>query len=503
MNRPIRRVAVAMGVLLLALVLNLNFVQVVRGNSYRSNPANSRVLLDEYSRQRGAIVVQGVPVALSVKTTDRYKYLRKYPQGTLYGPITGYYSLFYGESGMEAAESNLLNGNDPRLFGTRFADLLTGRDPRGGSVVLTLNRAAQAEAFKQLVGRRGAVVALDPATGAILAAVSTPSYDPSALSSHNPDDIERAYRKLSDDPGMPLLNRALNQTYPPGSVFKVVVAATALQNGRTPATVLAAPDRLNLPQSTTSLENFGGESCGGGGKVSLDRALTISCNTAFAKLAMDLGTLAVRNEAALFGIDDQSRTVPLPVTASTMGPVVDQAALAQSAIGQRDVRVTPLQAAMISAGVANNGVLMQPYLVAQELAPNLSVLSRATPAQLNTVMDQESAIELKRMMQNVVTNGTGTAAQIPGIDVAGKTGTADTGVACPTDTAAPDFEDTKRACAPHAWFSGFAPVEKPRIAVAVVLENGGVTGGETTGGKAAAPVAAAVMKAYLDSIGIK
>lgn len=503
MNRPIRRIAVAVGVLFFALVVNLNYVQVVRSDSYRSNPANGRVLLDEYSRQRGAIVVQGVPVAMSVKTNDRYKYLRQYPQGALYGPMTGYYSLFYGESGMEAAESKLLNGNDARLFGTRFADLLTGRDPRGGSVALTIDRAAQSAADKALAGRRGAVVALDPATGAILAAVSTPSYDPSALSSHNPNAIEAAYRRLSDDPATPLLNRAFNQLYPPGSVFKIVVAAAALQHKRTPNTLIPAPDRLSLPQSTTTLQNFGGESCGPGGKVTLDRALTVSCNTAFAQLAMDLGEPVIRDQAAIFGIDGQTRAVPLPVVASTIGPVIDQASLAQSAIGQRDVRITPLQAAMISAGVANNGVLMQPYLVAQELAPNLSVLRKATPQQLGTVMDPPTAIELKAMMQNVVSKGTGTAAQIPGVDVAGKTGTADTGIQCPTNPRAADYEAQKRACAPHAWFSGFAPVEKSRIAVAVVIENGGVTGNETTGGKAAAPVAAAVMKAYLDSIGIK
>ncbi|MCW2526902.1 MAG: pbpA [Pseudonocardiales bacterium] len=488
MNRPIRRVAAAIGVLMLLLLLNLNFVQVVRSDSYRSDPDNARVLLDEYSRQRGAITAQGVQVAESVKTTDRYKYLRKYPFGAQMAPLSGYYSLFYNKTELEAAEDKVLSGSDNRLFTTRFADLITGRDPRGGNVELTINLAAQAAAYTAMAGRRGAVVAIDPSTGAILAAVSTPSFDPALLSSHDPDAIEKAYKSLSADPNNPLLNRALNQTYPPGSVFKIVVAAAALQNGRTPTTVLSAPDKITLPGTTTTLQNYEGESCGADGKSTLDHALTISCNTAFAQLALDMGTSTIRKQAESFGINDQSLSTPLNVSPSTLGAIVDQAALGQSAIGQRDVRITPLQAAMLSAAVANDGKLMKPYLVKEETAPNLSVLSKATPDVLSIPIDAGNDELLKKMMLNVVATGTGTGAQIAGIEVAGKTGTADTGIA---------------GQAPHAWFSGFAPVSNPKIAVAVIIENGGVTGSETTGGKAAAPVAAAVMKAYLTAIGSK
>jgi penicillin-binding protein A len=502
MNRPIRRVAMVVGVLMALLLLNLNYVQVVKGDSYRSNPANRRVLLDEYSRQRGSIIVQGESVADSVKTNDRLKYLRKYPDGPIYAPLTGYYSLFYGQSGLEASESKLLSGSDNRLFGTRFADILTGRDPSGGSIVLTINAKAQAAAFKALGNRRGSVVAIDPGTGAILAAVSTPSYDPSVLSSHDPDAIEAAYLKLSKDPRGPLLNRAFDEIYPPGSVFKVVIAAAALQQGRTPSTVLKAPTKLILPGTTTALTNFDGESCGSDGKSTLDHALTISCNTAFAQLGIDLGADSVRAQAALFGIDDQTQSVPLDVAASTIGPVVDAAALGQSSIGQRDVRLTPLQAAQISAAVANNGTLMKPYLVAQELAPNLSVLKNTEPAQQDVAVDPLNDVLLKQMMENVVNHGTGTAAQIAGVEVGGKTGTADTGVACPTDKAAPTYAADLVACAPDAWFSGYARVgATPKIAVAVLIENGGVNGNETTGGEAAAPVARDVMNAYLAAVG--
>ena len=273
MNRPIRRLGVALGVLLLALVVNLNYVQVVKSSDYRSDPENRRVLLDEYARQRGSIVVQGVSVATSVKTTDRLTYLRTYSSGPVYADVTGFYSLFYGTTGMESAADTLLSGNDNRLFVSRLSALLTGRDPSGGDVVLTINRKAQEAAYKAMAGRPGAVVALDPGTGAILAAVSTPSYDPNKLSSHNPDAIEAAHRALVKDPENPLLNRAFDELYPPGSVFKIVVSAAALANGRTPATVLKAPDRLPLPQTRITLQNFDGESCGPNGTATLDHLL--------------------------------------------------------------------------------------------------------------------------------------------------------------------------------------------------------------------------------------
>jgi peptidoglycan glycosyltransferase len=495
-NRPIRRVGVFVGLLLLAVVLNLNWVQVVKADHYQDNSANRRTVLDEYKRQRGSIVLQGsgTPVAESVPTKDALMYLRKYSNGPVYAPVTGFNSLYYGNTAIESAENGVLAGTDDRLFVQRLTSLLTGRDTRGGNVILTINKQAQAAAYQAMGSRRGAVVALDPATGAILAAVSTPSFDPNALSSHSPDSIQAAYKRYNADPDNPLINRALNVTYPPGSVFKVVVASAALKNGRTPQTRIPAVNSLTLPQTRTQLRNFGGEQCADGKTDTLDHALTISCNTAFAQLGMDLGAETIKQQAALFGIDDSDFTVPVPVAASSVGPIIDQAALAQSSIGQRDVRVTPLQAAMISAAVANGGKLMKPFLVSEEQAPNLAVLSHPDPAVLDQVMDTDQARQLTAMMVNVVAKGTGTAAQLPGIAVAGKTGTADNG---------PQKPDGSYVNQPHAWFSGFAPADNPKIAVAVIIENGGVRGSETTGGLAAAPVAQAVMKAYLAAIGVK
>jgi peptidoglycan glycosyltransferase len=494
MNRPIRRVSIFIGILLLAVVINLNYVQVVHGNSYRNHAANQRVQLDEYKRQRGSIIVQGTNVAESVPTKDALMYLRKYANGPLYAPVTGFNSLYYGQSSIEAAEDPVLSGNDDRLFVQRITDLLTGRDPRGGNVVLTINKQAQAAAFQAMGNRRGAVVALNPSTGEILAAVSTPSFDPNALSSHSADAIKKAYEAYTKDPAKPMLNRAFDETYPPGSVFKVVVSAAGLKSGLTPQSRIPAPDKIILPGTTTALRNFGGERCDDGKTDTLDHALTISCNTAFAQLGMDLGTPAVRDQAKLFGIDDGELNVPVRVAPSTIGPVVDKAALAQTSIGQRDVNLTPLQVAMISAAVANRGQLMTPYLVAEQQRPNLATLSHTDPSKLSDVMTPSQADAVTQMMVDVVDKGTGTAAQIPGIKVAGKTGTADNG---------PQNPDGSYVNPPHAWFSGFAPADNPRIAVAVIIENGGVAGNETTGGLAAAPVAKAVMQAYLASIGVK
>jgi penicillin-binding protein A len=484
-NRPIRRVALSMLILFGLLIANANYVQVFEGDRLRTDPGNTRVLLDEYERQRGTIVVEGRPVAESVPTNDKLKYLRRYPGGSTYAPATGFYSLIYGATGIEQAENDFLSGSDNRLFTRRLSALLTGRDPRGGNVVLTLNQRAQQTAVKGLGDRAGAVVALDPTTGKILAMASSPSYDPNPISSHDPSSIRAAYNKLANDPDDPLLNRAINARYAPGSAFKVVVAAAALQNGRTPDTLLDCPAAYTPPGTRTPLHNFGNESCGAP-KVSMQTALTNSYNTAFAKLGVDLGQSAIRSAAAGFGIGTgDALQTPLRVSPSSLGDIPDTPALAQSSIGQRDVGLTPLQGAMIAAAVSNNGVLMTPYLVDRLEAPDLTVLDTTQPTQLSTAVSPQIAGQLTQMMRSVVQNGTGRKAQIPGVDVAGKTGTA----------------QTAPGQAPHAWFIGFAHADGKQVAVAVIIEHGGNSGSETTGGEAAAPIARDVMSAVLKSGG--
>ena len=475
MNSALRKVAVATIVMFGALLVNTNVVQVGEASSLKNNGHNVRVLYSEYSHQRGPIVVQGRAVAQSVKTNDTLKYLRTYPGGPLYAHTTGFYSLVYGATGIEKAENSILSGDSDQFFVRRLSDYFTGRTPQGGAVVLTLDPHAQRVAFDALNGHRGAVVALNPRTGGIYAMVSQPSYDPSPLTTHNTRAIQRAYRQLLRQPGDPLLNRAIQQTYPPGSTFKVVTTAAALSSGRfTPDSPLPAPNQLTLPQTTHKLQNFQGETCAGGGQISLADALRVSCNTAFGALGLKLGGDEIRKQAEAFGFG-KSLSIPLDVARSRFPQTIPAPEVAFSAIGQYSDAVSPLQMAMVAAGVANDGVVMKPYLVAKTLAPDLTTLSVTSPQEFGRAVSPSVAAELRAMMTTVVQSGTGTAAQIPGVTVAGKTGTAENVPGQPT----------------HAWFICFAPAENPRVAVAVLVENGGI------GGVAAAPIAKQVMEAVL------
>ena len=475
MNRPLRKVAIAALVMFAALLINANVVQVVDANSLRNNSHNVRLLYSEYSRQRGPIVVGATAVGKSVATNGTLKYLRVYPQGPLYAPVTGWYSLTYGFSGIEQAENSILAGDSDQLFVKRLSDVFTGRKPQGGAVVLTLDPRAQRAAYDALAGKRGAVVALNPKTGAILALVSTPSYDPSRISTHDQAANAAAWNAYMHDPAEPMLDRAISQTYPPGSTFKVITTAAALSTGRyNPSTQIPAPNALTFNDSNRKLHNFQGETCSGGAKMTLADALRVSCNTAYGELGIALGSDALRSQAQAFGFGDKL-TIPMRVAQSRFVAQSGQALTADSAIGQASDSVTPLQMAMVAAGVANGGVVMRPYLVAQERAPDSSVVSETHPQQLGRAVSPQVAAELTSMMEGVVQGGTGKAAQIPGVAVAGKTGTAENVPGKPT----------------HAWFICFAPAQDPQVAVAVIVENGG------TGGVAAAPIARAVMQAVL------
>jgi peptidoglycan glycosyltransferase len=480
-NAPLRRVAISVLVLFTLLIVNVNYIQVVRSDELRDDSGNTRVLTEEYSRERGSIVVDGTEVALSVPTQDTLEYLRQYPEGPTYAAVTGYYSLVYGAWELEDAENDVLAGSDARLFTRRLADLFTGRDPAGGDVVLTLDAGVQRAAMAGLEGVTGAVVALDPATGAVLGMASTPTYDPGRLSSHDPADIRAYAAELEGMDADPRLNRATSDNYPPGSVFKVIVSAAALSGGDyTPETVVPAPDTLTLPGTSTQLRNFGNSSCSSSQEQTLIDALTISCNTAFAQLGIDLGEDRVREMAEAFGMTGEGLEIPMTTAPSSIGDIESEAALGQSSIGQRDVRMTPLQAAMVAAAVGNDGTLMTPYLIDQVRAPDLTVIDRADPEELSAPVTPEVADQLQAMMESVVANGSGRAARIPGVAVAGKTGTAQV---------SGDVPD-------HNWFVGFAPADDPQIAVAVFVANGGGTGGDVS-----APIAGDVMQAYLDGQG--
>jgi penicillin-binding protein A len=486
-NTPVRRIAIAVMAMVLLLMANLTYVQVVKASDYRNDPRNQRVLLAEYSRKRGQISAEGQVLASSAETTDRLRYQRQYPDGPVYAPITGYYSEIYSSSGIERASDSVLNGSDDRLFGRRLSDLITGRDPSGGNVVLTIDPAVQQVAYDQLQrkGYAGAVVALRPQTGEILAMASTPSYDPNPLASHSAAEQKKAWDTDSKADPPVLNNRAISETYPPGSTFKLVDLAAALSSGRyTPDSPLTAAPNITLTGTNTTLENYNGNACGTSATASLREALQRSCNTAFAQLAGDLGEQAIRDQANAFGIGTQGQTIPMPVAPSTIGDIPDTAALEQSAIGQRDVALTPLQNAMIVAAIANGGQVMAPYLVKEIQSQELDPVETTEPDRLGRAVDQNVAKTMTDLMVNNE-NSYGGGGKITGVQIAAKTGTAEHG------------NDPKNT-APHVWYVAFAPAVNPQIAVAVLVESGGDRNDlAATGGVIAAPIGRAVIAAGL------
>ncbi|OBK97797.1 penicillin-binding protein [Mycobacterium sp. 1245499.0] len=488
MNASLRRISVTVMALIVLLLINATMTQVFAADSLRADPRNQRVLLDEYSRQRGQIVAGGQLLAYSAATDNRYRFLRVYPNPAVYAPVTGFYSLRYSSTGLERAEDPLLNGSDERLFGRRLADFFTGRDPRGANVDTTIKPRVQQtawDAMQQGCGGppcKGAVVALEPSTGRILAMVSSPSYDPNLLSSHDPEVQAQAWQKLRDDPDNPLANRAISETYPPGSTFKVITTAAALQAGASDTEQLTAARSIPLPNSTATLENYGGESCGNEPTVSLQQAFALSCNTAFVQLGLLTGSDALRNMAHSFGLDSTPSVIPLQVAESTIGIIPDAAALGMTSIGQKDVAMTPLQNAEIAATIANDGVTMQPYLIDSLKGPDLTTISTTAPYEQRRAVSPQVAAKLTELMVGAEKVAQQKGA-IPGVQIASKTGTAEHG-------------SDPRHTPPHAWYIAFAPAQTPKIAVAVLVENG-ADRLSATGGALAAPIGRAVIQAAL------
>jgi len=482
-NTPLRRLATITLVMFVALMASATWVQFFQAESLNTDPRNVRTLYREHGNARGPIVAGGEAVASSVPVDDPFGYQRTYANGDLYSAVTGFYSIANGRSQLENAENDQLTGRSDQLFFTRIRDLLTGRRPEGAAVETTILPAAQQAARDGLGGQHGAVVAIEPSTGRILALVSTPGFDPNALAVHSTSEAAAQYRALEQADGNPLRSNATQERYAPGSTFKLVTAAAALESGQyTADTLVPSPAVLTLPQTSATIGNFGGGGCGGE-QVSLADALRISCNTAFADLGMTLGEDALREQAERFGFLDPELTVPMPVVESVFPSDLDPAMLAQSAIGQRDVQASPLQMAMVASAIANGGRLMTPYLVDTVRAADLTVVSQTPPEVYSDAVSSATASALTQMMVGVVESGTGRSARIDGVQVAGKTGTA----------------QTLQGQPPHAWFTAFAPADAPRVAVAVIVENGGSLGNEATGGAVAAPIARAVIEAVLAS----
>ncbi|GAA1655117.1 peptidoglycan D,D-transpeptidase FtsI family protein [Georgenia ruanii] len=484
MNKQVRHLATVVAVMFLALMVSATSVQFFQASKLNNDGRNVRTVYREFGRDRGPIVVAGEAIASSAPVDDVYGYQRSYAYGPLYAHSTGYFSTaFNNMTGLERSANDVLNGTSSSLLLQRIQTLFTGNQPQGGAVELTLDPAAQLAATKGLGDQRGAVVALDPDTGAILAMVSSPSYDPNALATHSRKDAQAALDALQADEGKPLVNRAIaGDQYAPGSSFKLITASAMLESGKYSVdSMVPAPTEMQLPQSTQILNNPGNLPCGdGSGEVTFTQALKQSCNTPFSTAGMELGDEAMRKQAEAYGFGEPLQ-VPLKVTASRFPETQSQAELAMASIGQASVRVTPMQMAMVGAAIANGGVQMQPYLVARELTADLEVVSTTKPKELRRPISASTADQLTQMMQEVVRSGTGKHAQIPGVTVAGKTGTA----------------EIAKGIAPHAWFVGFAGEGDKRVAVAVVVENGGHEGEGASGGTTAAPIARDVMAAVL------
>lgn len=484
MTKEVRRLSILVLAMFVVLLTSTTWIQAVEADNLASHYENKRTLYDSYEVQRGDIIVSnGTVIATSTPTDDIYSFQRVYTDSQMWAPVTGYLNPVLGSAtGLEATENDLLTGQSNSQFFTRFERILSGQAPRGSSIELSLDPVAQQAAWDAMQGYTGSVVAIEPSTGRILAMVTTPSFDTNLLAVHDADATEAAEETLLADPSNPLYNRAIaGNLNPPGSTFKVVVAAAALSSGKYTATsALPNPATFTLPQSQSVVSNATGGTCGSGPTVTIADALRLSCNVPFAELAIELGDKAIREQAEKFGWNESFET-PLESTASSYPDTLDDPQTGLTGFGQGQVTATPLQVAMVSAAIANEGKVMQPTMVDRVVAPDLSVESETSAKEIGQAIDPKISETLVSMMVANVADGAASGATIEGISVAGKTGTAEN-------------DD-----APYTlWFTGFAPAENPEIAIAVVVEDGGGQGQEGSGDEIAAPIAKKVMEAVLN-----
>ncbi|MFE7806657.1 penicillin-binding transpeptidase domain-containing protein [Streptomyces sp. NPDC057430] len=479
----IRRAAALCLLLLVALLVNAARVMVVRSDELNENPANRRATIIRWGEPRGEIVVEGRPVTGSRDSGQQLRYERTYKQGPLYAPVTGYASQTYGTTLVEHAEDDILAGTSPLLAPLPFwNDAARGRQP-GGDVVTTVRASMQEAAYRGLAGKRGAVAAIEPSSGRILALVTSPSYDPALLSGTG-SAVKGAWARLNTSPSQPMLNRAIRQTYPPGSTFKMVTAAAALDTGV--VTDVDAPtdtpDPFVLPGTRQVLPN----EAKGCGNASLAYAIQWSCNTVMARLGVEVGLPGMVQAVENFGFNDTGLSIPSWVAKSNFDRKMSDDQLALSSIGQFDTTATPLQMALVAAAIANNGEIAHPYLVERTTTAGGTTVDTTGRRSYRQAMRPSTANRLQRLMVKAVEEGTGTNAAIPGATVGGKTGTAQHGLG--------------NTGTPYAWFIAWAQAAdaaQPAVAVAVVVEDAEARRTEISGGGSAAPIARAVMEEAL------
>jgi penicillin-binding protein A len=485
MDRRIRIVGAGVLALFLVLFLQLNNIQVLQAAKLSNAPGNPRTTIVSFDEPRGSIQTSdGVVIADSVPSTtpgDPYKYLRQYPQGPLYADITGYFSIIYGITGVEATYNQYLKSHTAPV--RSLSDLLINRTTTD-DLTLTINSHLQQEAASALGNLDGSVVAIDPQTGAILAMYSSPTYDPNKLASHDGEEVTAAWKAYQSDPSQPMLARPYRRSYPPGSTFKIITSAAVYDHNPALATKnYPVQSSISLPQTSQVFHNYDDEACGG----MLPELLKVSCDTGFAQVGLDLGASALAAEANAFGFN---QVPPLDIDPGAVASTFPAASsfqynlpgLAFSAIGQENVSATPLQMALTAAGIANHGVIMAPHVMSQIRDQQGNVVETYHPHAWLTATSPQTASTVTQLMVGVTEGGTATNVAIPGVQVAAKTGTAETGGASGTN---------------DNWLVAFAPAQHPTIAVAVVVPPQPGLPAAPTGSEVAGPIARAMLVAAL------
>ncbi|MFC8596134.1 peptidoglycan D,D-transpeptidase FtsI family protein [Streptomyces atroolivaceus] len=492
MNRPLRHIAIFCGLLMLALLIRANWLQYATSQELATHEHNRRVKITQFATPRGDIIVGGKAITGSkeVEGTD-FKYQRTFKQGAMYAPVTGYASQAQGMSLLENTYDTILSGEDERFAFRHAKDILTGEPRRGGDVVTTIDPKAQEAAYKGLtdLDARGAVVALDPATGKVLALVSTPSYDPSVFAGNSFKEGDK-FQALVDDKGKPLANRPLRETFPPGSTFKILTAAAALEHGVV-TDVNAPTDAVSpypLPLSSSKISSEAGdETCN---KASMKTAMQYSCNNVFLDAALKVGEEGMRETAEKFGFNKDVYSEEfgdMLATKSLYPSELDKPGTALTGMGQGSLTSTPMQMAMVTAALANNGKVMQPYIVEKLLGPDLSVLEENSPQVKSEAVSEETAKKVQEMMEFTAKEGSAQRALIDGVTVGGKTGTAQRG------------DDVSKEV-PYGWFVSYGKNPDGRaVAVAVFIDPTAmdISRSDISGGRLGAPIARSVMKAAL------
>ncbi|WP_080792381.1 penicillin-binding transpeptidase domain-containing protein [Corynebacterium pacaense] len=470
MNKSIKFASSFALLLVMVLLANLTWIQGFREDDLANNPLNGRAFLEMKSTPRGQISAGGQVLAESFQDDDGLYQRRYISSPEAFGPVVGYLSDIYGAAGLESGFNSVLNGTDSSLFTSRWLDVISGQPARGANIELTLNPELQQTAYDQLTqnGYEGAVVALRPSTGEVLAMASSPGFDPNGIV--DPQTADSAWGDYTSNPESPLLNHATQESLPPGSIFKIITTAAALEHGYSASTTVTAASEVTLPNTNTTLTNYGGQACAGGGTTTFLTAFSLSCNTAFVETGIDVGVDALRKSAADFGVG-QTYDLGIDNVPGGLGTIPDDAALGQSSIGQRDVEMTALQAAIMAATVSNGGVRMKPYLVSRVTGQDLKELSSTKPESAGGIAP-EIAGQITELMESSERSTYGYS----GVQIASKTGTAEHG-----DEGTP----------PHNWYVAFSN----DVAVAVLVKNGGGYGTGATGGRVSAPIGRTVLHA--------